>query len=258
VLLLCVLLGGAALAWKLWRSEQLRIAWNAPRYLYDGRHVLDADSRAAFFDLAGELWIRDRHDSNAYVRVIPRAGIELCGEQNVSFTSSRAGERRMYKLRPQRDGDAHGDARGMAWAPRSNEYRLYFEQRLYSNDVLIGYYKDAAYGPGGLFFVDPRTGARIAGSQYSTLYVPSPSDGEGAGPGAWLWAAAANRAFVEERVTGSAARATWDARYLRRVAVPAQRHAPGEQGDIAYDDIHVYLYVSPSAGWTRIRAELDW
>jgi|GEM_PF-1333419 len=254
----CLLLGLVALGWKLAVSEQLRIAWNGPRYLYDGRHKLDADSGAVFFDLAGELWIRARDASNVFVRIIPRAGVELAGEQNVSFVSSREGVRRMFKLRPQRAADAASDAHPMAWQPQSNEYHLYLEQRVYSNDELIGYYKDAAYGPGGVFFIDPASGRRIAGENYSTLYVPSPSDECAAGPREWLWAAAANRGFVEASVTGAAAQGVWDARYLRRVPVPAQRHAPGAPGMIAYDASNLYLYVSPEAGWLRVRADQRW
>lgn len=257
-LAICLLLGLGALAWKLAVSEQLRIAWNAPRYFYDGRHKLDADSQAVFFDLAGELWVRERRTSNVFVRIIPRAGVELAGEQNISFVSSREGERRMYKLRPQRAGDAAGDTRALAWQPASNQYYLYFEQRVYSNEVLVGYYKDLAYGPGGLFFIDPQTGRRIAGEQYSTLYVPSPADNERTGPPEWLWAAAANRAFVEASVTGAAACVAWDARYVRRVPVPASRHASGAPGMIAYDTSNVYLYVSPESGWLRVRADDNW
>lgn len=254
---LLVVLGTVALAWKLAVSEQLRIAWNSPRYFYDGRHKLVGDSQAVVFDLAGELWVRDRLARDAYVRIIPRAGIEMVGEQNVSFVSSRAGERRMYKVRPQRADAAATDARALTWQPQSNEYRLYLEQRVYSNDVLVGYYKDAAYGPGGLFFVDPANRKRIAGEHYSTVYVPSPSDEEAAGPREWLWAAAANRAFVEASVTGAAAQAAWDGRYVRWVPVPNRRGAPGEVGMMACDGTNLYLYVSPQAGWMKLKVE-EW
>lgn len=252
-----VLALAAGLAVKLYRSEQLRIAWNAPRYLYDGRHKLDADSRAVFFDLAGELWVRDKV-STQFVRIVPRAGLELCGEQNVSFVSARDGQRTMFKLRPQRSDAARDDHAPVTWAPAANQYFLYLEQRCYSNDILCGYYKDAAYGPGGLFFVDPATGAHIAHSNYSTLYVPPPRTETHAGPPAWLWAAAANRAFVEESVTGATAAAAWDARFFRRAAVPTARTAPGQPGDLACDGTYLYVYPSTTAGWLRLRLDATW
>ena len=209
--LLCV-----AFIKKLTVSEQLRIAWNRPRFFYDGRHKLDADSRAVIFDLAGELWVRDRATTQ-YIRIIPRAGLDLCGEQNVSFVSDRDGQRAMLKLRPQWTVDAADDYSGAPWEFVTNVYQLYFEQRRYSNDVLMAHYKDAAYGPGGLFFVDPATGEHIARSNYSTVYVPTPDSAAHAGPPEWLWAAAANRAFVEEAITGRIAQAAWDGRYLRQI-----------------------------------------
>ncbi|MCX7005013.1 MAG: hypothetical protein NTV22_17295 [bacterium] len=212
----------AGLVVKLFYSEQLRIAWNNPRYFYDGRHKVDGDSRAVFFDLAGELWVRDKV-STQYVRIIPRAGLELSGEQNVSFVSARSGQRAMFKLRPQCSGDARDDYSPMTWAPASNQYFLYFEQRAYSNDVLRGHYKDAAYGPGGLFFVDPATGDHIAHSNFSTLYVPPPTTEAHAGPPAWLWAAAANRAFVETTVTGAMARRDGGGRMGRALLPPQPR-----------------------------------
>jgi hypothetical protein len=247
----------AGLVVKLYYSEQARIAWNNPRYFYDGRHKVDGNSRAVFFDLAGELWVRDKV-STQFVRIIPRAGLELSGEQNVSFVSARDGQRTMFKLRPQYRGDARDDFSPMAWAPASNQYFLYLEQRAYSNDVLRGHYKDAAYGPGGLFFVDPATGAHIAHSNYSTLYVPPPTAAAHAGPPEWLWAAAANRAFVEATVTGAGATAAWDARFFRRSPVPATRTAPGHPGDLACDARYLYVYHSATTGWLRLRLDQNW
>ncbi len=60
------------------------------------------------FDLAGELWVRDFR-MNDYIRLIPRSGIELCGEQNLSLSSARSGLRTMYKLRPQYSVQARDD-----------------------------------------------------------------------------------------------------------------------------------------------------
>jgi len=201
--------------------------------------------------------VRDKV-STQFVRVIPRAGLELCGEQNVSFVSARDGQRTMFKLRPQRSDAAQDDHAPVAWAPASNQYFLYLEQRCYSNDVLCGYYKDAAYGPGGLFFVDPASGAHIAHSNFSTLYVPTPRVDAHAGPSEWLWAAAANRAFVEESVTGVTAAAAWDARFFRRVPVPAARTAPGQPGDLACDENYLYVYPSATSGWLRLPLDDKW
>lgn len=252
-----VLLLAGMLALKLRSSERLRIAWNRNRYFYDGRHVLKGSERAVIFDLDGELWVRDKK-SGAFMRFIPGAGIEFEGEQNLSLSSARTGMRVMYKLRPQRKTDAAYDHSAGIRPLWTNDYFLYFEQRLYSNDTIIAYYKDAAYGPGGLFFTDPSTGGHIAYSNYSTVYVPVPETDCFAGPSNWLWAAAANRRYVETAVTGTAAQAAWDNRYLRRTAVPAARDAPGSHGDIAFDDTYMYVYHSPSTGWIRVETDTGW
>ncbi|MCX7846551.1 MAG: hypothetical protein N2595_00745 [bacterium] len=254
----CAGLALVALGWKVSVSEQVRIAWNAARYFYDGRHKLDGDARAVWFDLAGELWVRARDASGMYVRIIPQAGVELVGEQSVSFVSGREGVRRMYKLRPQRADEAARDTRPLGWEAERNEYRLYGEQRVYSNEVLVGYYKDFAYGAGGIFFVDPRSGERVAGRHYSTVYVPAPSDEGGAGPREWLWAAAANRGFVEASVTGSLAREVWDRRYVRVAAAPSSRWSPGEVGMMAWDGTNVYLYVGSEVGWVKLKVDEMW
>ena len=245
------------LAIRLARSERLRIAWNGARYFYDGRHKLHADSAAVILDTSGELWIRDA-GTGEWVRIVPRAGVDLAGEQNVSFSSARSGARTMYKLRPQFDDDARADATHAAWPPPSNSFSLYIEQRHYSNDLLVSYYKDCAFGPGGLFFTRPDTGRHVAQSNFSTVYVPEPVPGSGAGPDAWLWAAAANRRFVEHTVTGPVARSTWDHRYLRRVAAPASPSAPGAPGDIAWDGTYLYLYSGQGAGWRRVALDATW
>jgi hypothetical protein len=248
---------GALIALTLMRSERLRIMWNTPLYLFDGRHKLHGGPAAAILDTPAELWIRSGA-SGQFVRIVPRAGIELEAEQNISMVSSRKGERTMYKLRPQFAQDAQTDACDAAWHPSSNEFFLFLEQRRYSNDVLVSYYKDAAYGPGGLFFVDPNTGAHVARGNFSTVYVPAPDEAACAGPSNWLWAAAANRQFVESAVTGAPAAAAWDARYFRRVAVPSSRSAPGQQGDLACDGSNLYLYHSASTGWLRVPVEAEW
>ena len=252
-----IVLALAALAYKVYWSEQVRLYWNHPLYFFDGRHKLSGDARGITADLRGDLWIRDA-DSGRFMRLIPNAGIELAGEQNLSMVSARDGRRTMYKLRPQFSASAKDDFRDAAWEPDSNQYRLYFEQRRYSNDTLVSYYKDCAYGPGGLFFVLPDTGEHVARSNFSTLYVPAPTPGAFAGPTGWLWAAAANRAFVEDSVTGGAARAAWDAAYYRKVAPPANRRAPGVPGDLAVDGRYLYIYHSATAGWLRFSCDSAW
>jgi len=254
---LIVILLLAALAVKLRTSERLRIAWNRSRYFYDGRHVLKGNQHAVIFDLDGELWVRDKH-AGTFMRFIPGSGIELEGEQNLSMSSARSGRRVMYKLRPQWASDAAQDHSPALPELQTNGYYLYFEQRLYSNDTVLSYYKDAAYGPGGLFFTEPDTGKHIALSNYSTVYVPVPDENSFAGPTNWLWAAAANRRYVDSSVTGITARSAWDTRYLRKTAVPASRFAPGKPGDIAVDKTYIYLYHSASAGWLRISADTNW
>jgi len=256
VLALLLMAAGAAIALKLTRSERLRIMWNTPLYLFDGRHKLHGDPAAVILDTPAELWIRSGA-SGQFVRIIPRSGIELEAEQNVSMVSRRSGERTMYKLRPQFAQDAQADVCDAAWQPGSNDYLLFLEQRRYSNDVLVSYYKDAAYGPGGLFFVDPKTGAHVARGNFSTVYVPAPDEAACAGPSNWLWAAAANRQFVESTVTGTSAAAAWDARYFRRVDVPGSQTAPGQPGDLACDGTYLYLYHSAAKGWLRVPAE-EW
>lgn len=239
-------------ALTLYRSEQLRLWWNVPLYLYDGRHKISADSSGIDIATPGEVRITAAH-TDAYIRLIPFSGIDLSGEQHISFSETRSAARHQYRLRPQHTFDADTDYALPATFPTQQTWQLYFEQRAYDGTNLLYYYKDLAYAPGGLFFVNPRTRVPIAPDVYSTLYVPTPEDNTTAGPNEWLWAAAANRAFVEMRVTGALARTTWDERYTRRVAPPAARHASGKPGDIAWDDIYFYIYISPETGWKRIR-----
>jgi len=49
---------GALIALTLMRSERLRIMWNTPLYLFDGRHKLHGGPAAAILDTPAELWIR--------------------------------------------------------------------------------------------------------------------------------------------------------------------------------------------------------
>lgn len=244
----------ALITLKLYRSERLRLWWNTPLYLYDGRHTITANSSGIDFRTPGEVRVSPPlSQSNAAIRLIPSGGIDLAGEQSVSFSAARAGKRMQYRLRPQLPENARDDLISRTHFPTQETWRLYFEQRDYNATHLIAYYKDAAYGPGGLFFTDPRTGAHIAHDNYSTLYVPSPEDNSHAGPNEWLWAAAANRAFVESRMTGTLARAYWDARYCRRVKVPAHSHSPGTPGDIAWNEQYFYFYVNKTTGWKRVQ-----
>jgi len=212
-----------ALAWKLWTSEQLRIAWNHPLFFYDGRHKLSGTDRSVNFDLQGELWVRDKA-SGKFIRIIPNAGIEFCDEQNISFSSARDGKRKMLKIRPMRAADAENDFKISEKSPianPTNDFMLFFEQRNYDGDNLISYHKDFAFGNGGLFFVNPETGAL-------------------------LWAAAANRKFVEDYVDG------------KIVPPPKNKFASGEKGQLAFDENFAYFYIGKSNGWIRIKIDKKW
>jgi len=247
----------AALDYKLSTSERVRILWNGTRYFYDGRHKVSGSPQSVNFDLDGELWIKNKK-TGKFIRLIPDAGIELEDEQNISLTSSRKGDRTMLKLRPQFEQNAENDYLNGSWQQKSNQYYLYFEQRQYSsNDVLTSYYKDAAYGLGGIFFVDPETGKHVAHENFSTLYVPEPTEKSYAGPSNWLWAAAANKQFVETTVTGKIAEAVWNEKYYKRVNPPKNKMSPGNPGDIAFDDNFIYIYHSKNKGWLRIKTDSD-
>ncbi len=244
VILICIV-AFTTLIWKLWTSEQLRIAWNHPLHFYDGRHKLSGTDRSVVFDLKGELWVRDKFNGK-FVRIIPNAGIELAGEQNISFSSARTGKRKMLKLRPQWSNNAENDYKNATWSENTNNYLLYFEQRNYSNDNLISYYKDCAYGKGGLFFVNPANKKHIAHENFSTVYVPEPKVETHAGPSNWLWAAAANRKFVEDSINGQI------------VAPPKKRTSHGKKGQTAFDDKYMYFYTGGSAGWIRVKIDKEW
>ena len=237
-----------ALAWKLWTSEQLRIAWNHPLFFYDGRHKLSGTDRSVNFDLQGELWVRDKA-SGKFIRIIPNAGIEFCDEQNISFSSARDGKRKMLKIRPMRAADAENDFKISEKSPianPTNDFMLFFEQRNYDGDNLISYHKDFAFGNGGLFFVNPETGAHIAKENFSTVYVPEPLEKNYAGPKKLLWAAAANRKFVEDYVDG------------KIVPPPKNKFASGKKGQLAFDENFAYFYIGKSNGWIRIKIDKKW
>jgi len=242
---------------KLYKSEQLKIFWNSSNYFYDGRHKVYGTPQSVNFELDGELWIKNKK-TGKFIRLVPDAGIEFQGEQNLSFVNERNGNRTMYKLRPQLSKNAEKDYLSEKWLQNSNQYFLYFEQRNYSsNDTLISYYKDAAYGKGGIFFVNPETGNHIAHENFSTLYVPEPSEKSYAGPSNWLWAAAANKKFVENSVTGKIAESVWNEKYYKRVIPPENKMSPGEPGDISFDENFIYIYHSKEKGWLRIKTDND-
>jgi len=252
---LILFFSGIFLYVKFSKSERIRIFWNRTRYFYDGRHKVSGTPESVNFDLDGELWVRNKK-TGKFIRLIPNAGIELEGEQNLSLISSRKGDRTMFKLRPQLSKDAEKDYLSGNWQQRTNQYYLFFEQRDYSsNDVLVSYYKDAAYGKGGIFFVNPETGEHIAHDNFSTLYVPEPSEKYYAGPSNWLWAAAANRQFVETAVTGKTAETAWNEKYYKRVNPPKNKMSQGKTGDIAFDDNYIYIYHSKEKGWLRIKTD---
>ena len=257
--LLIILLPFLAVAFfvKLYKSEQLKIFWNRSNYFYDGRHKIYGTPQSVNFELDGELWIKNKKNSK-FIRLVPDAGIEFQGEQNLSFVNDRNGNRTMYKLRPQLSKNAEKDFLSGNCLQNTNQYFLYFEQREYSsNDTLISYYKDAAYGKGGIFFVNPETGNHIAHDNFSTLYVPEPSEKSYAGPSNWLWAAAANKKFVENSVTGKIAESVWNEKYYKRVIPPENKMSPGEPGDISFDDNFIYIYHSKEKGWLRIKTDSD-
>ena len=242
---------------KLYKSEQLKIFWNGTKYFYDGRHKVYGTPQSVNFDLDGELWIKNKKNGK-FIRLVPDAGIELEGEQNLSFVNDRSGNRTMYKLRPQLSPNAKKDYLSRKWLQNTNQYFLYFEQREYSsNDTLVSYYKDAAYGKGGMFFVNPETGNHISHDNFSTLYVPEPTDTTYAGPSNWLWAAAANKKFVENSVTGKTAESVWNEKYYKRVNPPENKMAIGEPGNISFDENFIYIYHSKQKGWLRIKTDSD-
>jgi len=258
-LIIILLLSVSAIVFfiKLYKSEQLKIFWNKTIYFYDGRHKVYGTPQSVNFDLEGELWIKNKKNGK-FIRLIPDAGIEFENEQNLSFVNQRSGNRTMYKLRSQLFKNAENDFLSRKWQPNTNQYFLYFEQREYSsNDFLISYYKDVAYGKGGLFFVNPQTGEHIARDNFSTLYVPMPNEKSYAGPSNWLWAAAANKKFVEISVTGKTAETVWNEKYYKKVKPPENKMSKGESGDISFDENFVYIYHSKEKGWLRIKVDND-
>jgi len=151
-----ILIALVLLGIKLYYSEQLRIAFNRPKYLYDGRHYLTGDERGARFYLKDQLLLAsesggtDRWEKG--IRLVPGGGIEMIGEDSLSFTTSRKGERRMLKLRPMKKEDAEKEK--TAAIPESEEgWGLYLERRLYEDDKLKGLERDLLIDENGAGFL---------------------------------------------------------------------------------------------------------
>lgn len=140
---------------KLYYSEQLKIAFNRPKYLYDGRHYLTGDEKSALMLVRNELLIaRGEEASNRWekaVRVVPGGGIELTGEDSVSFSTSRKGRRGMLKLRPMKKEDAAKDKEKPIEDP--GEWGLYLERRTYDGDELTGLERDLLFDGSGASFL---------------------------------------------------------------------------------------------------------
>ena len=141
---------------KLYYSEQLRIAFNRPKYLYDGRHYLTGDERGARFYLKDQLLLAsekggtDRWEKG--IRIVPGGGIEMIGEDSLNFTTSRKGERRMLKFRPMKKEDA--DNEKTSPIPESEDgWGLYLERRLYEDDELKGLERDLLIDEKGVRFI---------------------------------------------------------------------------------------------------------
>lgn len=140
---------------KLYYSEQLKIAWNRPKYLYDGRHYLTGDEKSALMLVRNELLVgRGDEDSNRWekaVRVVPGGGIELIGEDSLSFTTSRKGIRSMLKLRPMMKEDAAKDEEKPIEG--RGDWGLYLERRIYDGDELKGLERDLLFDESGARFM---------------------------------------------------------------------------------------------------------
>ena len=140
---------------KLYYSEQLKIAFNRPKYLYDGRHYLTGNNESALMLVRNELLIgRGDEASNRWekaVRVVPGGGIEMIGEDSLSFTTSRKGLRSMLKLRPMLKEDAEKDKTKPIGTP--GDWGLYLERRIYDGDELKGMERDLLFDESGACFV---------------------------------------------------------------------------------------------------------
>ena len=223
---------------KLYYSEQLRLAWNRPRYLHDGRHFLTGDEASAKLQVRGDFRIAAEKDGtnrwDKAVRIVPGGGVELSGEESLSFVSSRKGKRQMLKLRPMEEIEAKKDAAAYP-AEKEGETKLYFERRAYEGDQLLAMSKEFALGKGGLYFFGPG----LTGD--ATVFVPDPTE-ENFGDTSNLGKAAANRDFV----LGSRGS-------LKFQKAPENMHSPGKEGDLAADD--EYLYIYRGGRWLRVPLE---
>ena len=140
---------------KLYYSEQLKIAWNRPKYLYDGRHYLTGDEKSALMLVRNELLVaRGDEASNRWekaVRIVPGGGIEMIGEDSLSFSTSRKGLRSMLKLRPMMTEDAAKDVTKPIEG--RGDWGLYLERRLYDGDELKGLERDLLFDENGACFM---------------------------------------------------------------------------------------------------------
>ena len=155
ILSIIVLIALVLLGIKLYYSEQLKIAFNRPKYLYDGRHYLTGNNESALMLVRNELLIgRGDEVSNRWdkaVRVVPGGGIEMIGEDSLSFTTSRKGYRSMLKLRPMMKEDAEKDKTKPIGTP--GDWGLYLERRVYDGDELKGMERDLLFDENGACFI---------------------------------------------------------------------------------------------------------
>ena len=155
ILSIIVLIALVLLGIKLYYSEQLKIAFNRPKYLYDGRHYLTGNNESALMLVRNELLIgRGDEVSNRWdkaVRVVPGGGIEMIGEDSLSFTTSRKGYRSMLKLRPMMKEDAEKDKTKPIGTP--GDWGLYLERRIYDGDELKGMERDLLFDESGPCFM---------------------------------------------------------------------------------------------------------
>ena len=155
IVFILVLIALVLLGIKLYYSEQLKIAFNRPKYLYDGRHYLTGNNESALFLVRNELKIgRGDEVSNRWekaIRIVPGGGIELQGEDSLSFTTSRKGYRSMLKLRPMLKEDAEKEQTKPIEG--CGDWGLYLERRIYDGDELKGLERDLLFDENGACFM---------------------------------------------------------------------------------------------------------
>ena len=155
IVFILVLIALVLLGIKLYYSEQLKIAFNRPKYLYDGRHYLTGNNESALFLVRNELKIgRGDEVSNRWekaIRIVPGGGIELQGEDSLSFTTSRKGYRSMLKLRPMLKEDAEKEQTKPIEG--CGDWGLYLERRIYDGDELKGLERDLLFDESGASFI---------------------------------------------------------------------------------------------------------